>query len=238
MARQRGPQRRVRGGTAHVAMGRQDLRGALARDDRAEDAHPGRTRDVGHGMVQLQIHLHQRLLHVLNVRGRVLDEPLAQPQIGAQLDDRLAWTEAAAQQPVLVQLLEPLRVVDVRLPPRHLLDVARIDQHDLEAAGLEDLEDGNPVHARGLHRDGRDADGVQPVGERVQVATEGAERPDRRRVTVRATATTWYVAPISMPAACGLIVENGFDARRFGRCAIALLLGMLPRQGWRTRTLS
>jgi hypothetical protein len=101
------------------------------------------------------------------MRGRVLDETLPQPQIGAQLDDRLAWAEAAAQQPVLVQLLEPLRVTDIRLPPGHLLDVTRIDQHDLEPAGLKDLEHGNPVHARGLHGHGRDADGMQPVGERV-----------------------------------------------------------------------
>ena len=45
------------------------------------------------------------------------------------------------------------------------------------------------------------------------------------------TATTWCVAPISMPAACGLIVENGFDGRRFGRCAIALLLGCSRGRG-------
>jgi hypothetical protein len=36
VARQCGLQRRVRGGTAHVAMGGQGLRGALARDDGAE----------------------------------------------------------------------------------------------------------------------------------------------------------------------------------------------------------
>ncbi len=84
-----------------------------------------------------------------------------------------------------MQLLEPLRVIDVRLPPWHLLDVAGIDQHDLEAASLKDLEYGNPVHARGFHGDRRDPDGMQPVGERVQVTTKRREGPDRCRVTVR-----------------------------------------------------
>ncbi len=79
VSRQRRPQRRVRSGTAHIAMGGQDLRGALPRDDGAEDAHPGDASDVGDHVVQLQIHLHQRLLHVLNMRGRVLNEALTQP---------------------------------------------------------------------------------------------------------------------------------------------------------------
>ena len=160
VARQGRPQRRFRGGTAHVAVGRQDLSGSARPRRSRAGSHPGGTGDVGDRMMELQIHLHQRLLHVPNVRGRVLDETLTQPQVGAQLDHRLAGTKAAAQQPVLVQLLEPLRVIDICFPPRHLLDVAGIDQHDLEPSRLEDLEHGNPLHARGFHRDGRDADGV------------------------------------------------------------------------------
>lgn len=45
-----------------------------------------------------------------------------------------------------MQLLEPLRVIQLRFSSRHLLDVACVDEHDLEAARLQDLEDGNPVH--------------------------------------------------------------------------------------------
>jgi hypothetical protein len=68
-------------------------------------------------MVQLQIHLHQGLLHVPNVRSRVLDEALTQSQVGAQLDNRLAWAEAAAQQPVLVQLQS--RLLSDYVPAMH-----------------------------------------------------------------------------------------------------------------------
>jgi hypothetical protein len=85
-----------------------------------------------------------------------------------------------------MQLLKPLCVIDVRLPPWDLLDVAGIDERDLEPTCLENLEHGDPVHARGFHRSRGDAGGLQPVGERVQVPTESAEGPDRRGVTVRA----------------------------------------------------
>ena len=34
-------------------------------------------------MVQLEIHLCQRLLHVLDVRRRVIQQPLSLPEIGA-----------------------------------------------------------------------------------------------------------------------------------------------------------
>ena len=189
-------------------------------------------------MVQLQIHLHQGLLHVLNVRGRVLDEALTQSQVGAQLDNRLAWAEAPAQQPVLVQLLEPLRVIDVRLPPRHLLHVAGIDQHDLEPASLEDLEDGNPVDTGGLHRDGCDADGLQPVGERVQVTTEGAEGPDRCRVTVRPDRDDVVRRPDI--DAGGVRIDRRERIRRstLGPLCHGTPPRNFPRQGRRTRTLS
>jgi hypothetical protein len=56
----------------------------LARKDRADDPQPGRAGDVGNDEVELQIHLGQCLLHVLDVRGRVLEQTLALAQVGAQ----------------------------------------------------------------------------------------------------------------------------------------------------------
>jgi hypothetical protein len=66
---------------------------------------------------------------------------------------------------VFVQLLQPLSVVDVGLAARNVLDVARVHEEYLEAAGLEDLEDRDPVHSCRFHRDGRDADLFQPISE-------------------------------------------------------------------------
>ena len=57
---------------------------AFAGDDRANDAHAGEPGNVRDDVVQLDVHLHERLLHVLNVRGRVVDQPLTMPQVRAQ----------------------------------------------------------------------------------------------------------------------------------------------------------
>jgi hypothetical protein len=45
---------------------------SLAAADRADDAKAGEARDVADNVMQLNIHLHQRLLHVLDVRRRIL----------------------------------------------------------------------------------------------------------------------------------------------------------------------
>jgi hypothetical protein len=67
--------------------------------------------DVG-GAVAEGVVEHQGLLHVLNVRRRVLYEALAVAQIRAERNDLFVRAKAASKQPVLVQLLQPLRVVD------------------------------------------------------------------------------------------------------------------------------
>ena len=57
--------------------------------------------------MQLDVHLHQGLLHVLDVRGCILDQPLPLAQVGAQCHHVLTRLEAAAQQTELMKLLEP-----------------------------------------------------------------------------------------------------------------------------------
>ena len=84
-----------------------------------------------------------------------------------------------------MELLQPLCVVNVGLAPGDILDVTGIHEQHLEALRLEDLEHRHPVDARRLHRDGRDADGLEPVGERVQITGEAAERPNGIRIAVR-----------------------------------------------------
>ena len=50
-----------------MAQARQHVRVALAREDGADDAQPGGAGDVGDDVVELNIHLCQRLLHMLDV---------------------------------------------------------------------------------------------------------------------------------------------------------------------------
>ena len=86
----------------HVAVGREGGRIALAGHDGPDDAHTGRSRDVGHDVVELQVHLGQRLLHVLDVSCSVVEQSLTLPQIGPQPRDLGLRPEAAPQQAVFM----------------------------------------------------------------------------------------------------------------------------------------
>jgi hypothetical protein len=77
-------------------------------------------------VVQLHVHLHKRLLNVLNVRGGVVHEPLTMAQVCAQPDHPVAGPEAPPKQAICVQLLQPLRIVHVALAAWDVLDVARV----------------------------------------------------------------------------------------------------------------
>ena len=77
-------------------------------------------------MLKLDIHLHQRLLHVLNVSCGIIDQPFAMAQVGPQSDDAIARTKAPAQQPMLMELLQPLGIVNTGLAAGNIPDLARI----------------------------------------------------------------------------------------------------------------
>src|SRR2546426_10605798 len=111
----------------------------LAADDVTENAQAGDARDIADHDGELEVHLDQRLLHALDVRRRALHQGLAVPQIGAQRRDGRGGSEATAQQPDAMELLDPLAVDDVGLVAGDTLYVTRVDEHDVEAAPLEDL---------------------------------------------------------------------------------------------------
>ena len=115
-----------------MAQARQHLGVALAGNDRVNDPQAGRACDVGDDVVQLQVHLGQRLLYMLDMRGRVLEQALALAHVGAQFGDLAFRSKAGAQQPVRMQPLQPLRVADIGLTPRYVLGFACIDKTDRE----------------------------------------------------------------------------------------------------------
>ena len=65
----------------HIAVGGQNIRVALACYQRAHDPHAGHAGDVGDDVMELEIHLHERLLHVLDMRGSVIQMPFPQAQV-------------------------------------------------------------------------------------------------------------------------------------------------------------
>jgi hypothetical protein len=69
---------------------------------------------------------------------------------------------------VLQQLSQPGRVADIGLAAGEDLDVAGVDQQQLEACLLQHIPDGLPVLARGLHHHLGDPLAGQPVGQRLQ----------------------------------------------------------------------
>jgi hypothetical protein len=71
-------------------------------------------------MMELQVHLRQRLLHVLNVSRGVFQQPFPLAQTGSQNRDLALRLETAAQQAVGVQSLEPLNIADVGLAVRNV----------------------------------------------------------------------------------------------------------------------
>jgi hypothetical protein len=86
-----------RGVTAGITVRRQHRRVPLAGDEGADDGHAGHPGDVRDDMVELKIHLRQRLLHVLDMRGGIVEQPITLPQVGPQRGDFTLGPEAAAQ---------------------------------------------------------------------------------------------------------------------------------------------
>jgi hypothetical protein len=128
--------------------------------------------------VELEVHLLEGLVNVLDVLGAAAQEHGALTEEASQQGDVGGRAEGAIEQAEGVELLDPLTVEHVSLAARDVLHATGIDEADLEEAFFEDLEEGDPVDAGGLHGDGGDATGGEPVGEGVEVGGEGFEFAD------------------------------------------------------------
>lgn len=94
VADQRSLDRVHRGFAADIPERGKGLRITLAADNGTDDPHAGRTSDVGDDMMQLQVHLHQCLLHLLDMGSGILSEPFPLANIGAQSGDLSFGAEA------------------------------------------------------------------------------------------------------------------------------------------------
>jgi hypothetical protein len=79
-----------------VHPGRLPKRRDCARDDGPDNPHAGRAGDIGDDVMELQVHLHQGLLHMLDMGGGVFHQPFPLAQIGAQGRNLGIRSEAAA----------------------------------------------------------------------------------------------------------------------------------------------
>jgi hypothetical protein len=152
------------------------MRVALPSDKRAENAqacHPG---NITHDMGQVAMHLSQRLVPMLHRLHSHPDQIVSMAEETAELADVLRRTKRRRQQPIRLQLLEPATIEAIRFrAPRHIFDMARIDQGNLKASGLQNLKERDPGDPSGCHHDGRNPTGRSPVGEPMEVAGKGAQ---------------------------------------------------------------
>ena len=164
---------------------RQRLAVALAGDDRPQDALARHPHDVAQHVVQLHVHLHQRLLRVLH-RPRALPHQLAAlAQVRPQRAVRVRRPERPPQEPVPHQLPDPLAVLHVALAARRLPRRPRVHEMHVEPGTVQQLEHRDPVHARRLHRHLADPPLAQPLRHPLQVPRERAEPPNRAVAALR-----------------------------------------------------
>ena len=170
---------------AIVPILRSGPRVALSSDDRAENAQTRHACHITNNVVQVQMHLIQRLVHVLNMFDRHLEQIVAMAEETAELADVLRRTKRRRQQPIAMQPLQPSTIETIRFrTARDILDVACIDEGDRKPAGLKNLKQRNPVHPSGFHGDGSDTTGFQPVGQTMQVTGKGATFLDRLGIAI------------------------------------------------------
>jgi hypothetical protein len=143
-------------------------------------------------------------VHVLDVMCSMRYQHGALAQIAAQHADLLLGAKGAAQKPVGVQLLQPLTVEHITLASRHVLNLARIEQPDLEAALHQQLEKRYPVDTGGLHHHSFHPTPFQPLRQRTEIRREGAEAAYRLPFRVTSRRHRHPVLGCSDVNACGV----------------------------------
>ena len=183
-------QRRNQGGAAGfdppVGQIGQACRVPLTVQDGVGNGQAGYSGQVGDSVMQMDVHLIERLLHVQHAPRSGLDQVVAMTQQGAHRTDLVSGSERGPQQTHRVQVAQPLAVGHVGLTSGYRVHVTRVDQHHVEAMGLQDLEHRDPVDPGRLHRHRGYLAFLEPVGQGVQVASKGGKVPDRVRVAIRA----------------------------------------------------
>ncbi len=152
---------------------------AFAGKDGLHDGGAGLTGDVSEHVMDLEIHLIERLVNVLDMPAALAHERVAMAPERAHAAHLGRRTESRAQQTNGVEVLQPLAIHHVGLAAGHVLHVAGVDQADLDLYLFKHLGQRDPINTRRFHRDGLDPEGLQPGDERVQILGKGGEAAHR-----------------------------------------------------------
>ena len=146
-----------RGVNARVAEGGERVRIPLAREDRADDPLPGPAAEIADDIRELDVHLGQHLLHPLDAGADGAHVVAALAPVRPHDANLGGRVKRVAEQTVGVQLQQPLAFLDVTLAPGQVLRVSRVDQIDVEAAGVQNFVERDPIDTGRLHGDRRHA---------------------------------------------------------------------------------
>src|SRR5882672_1988397 len=125
---------------ATVAELRQLNRISLTCQNRIQNRLPTGSREVAQNVVNLQVHLAKRFLHMQDVLGGHLQQTCSMSPEGTHRTDVHAWAEAGSQQSNRVQVLNPLTIGDVAFAAGNTFQVARIDQINFQTSCFEYLK--------------------------------------------------------------------------------------------------
>jgi hypothetical protein len=89
-------------------------------------------------VVQLEVHLGQGFLHMLNMRSGHLDQAVPVAQNSTYRPHCLWGMEGPSEEPHRMKVLQPLAVRHIALAPRDVLHVAGVDHADLNALFLQE----------------------------------------------------------------------------------------------------
>lgn len=166
---------------AVIAQAGELVRVPLAVEDGAEDAHASDAADIADDVVKLEVHLVEGLLHVLNVVGGVADEhddagSCAGPRPGHRGERQPGGAHRRGAAAAIGGRGRWTSHMDIgRCAAGDILDMAGVDELDVEAAAFENFYQGEPLDAGGPHDARVDPAGCEPNGQGVAIGGGGAE---------------------------------------------------------------
>lgn len=107
--------------------------------------------DLADDHVQAHVHQIQGPLQVLDMRAGRAQVIFPQPVEAAQLTHLLVGDETRHEQAVTMQHGVPLAVLHVALAPGHVAGMGAVEDGHLQAAGLQQVVQRDPVNAGGFH---------------------------------------------------------------------------------------